>query len=109
MRSAILLLAVLVGSSAGAATFYKWTDAQGRTHFSSEPPPQNVKAERVQVGASERRNSSRRDLPEDEFRRLEAQAQRVQAPAQSAYRARRCEQARSSPTASEREIRRWCQ
>lgn len=44
---ACLALAVLATSAHAGSKFYKWTDAQGVTHYTAEPPPSTVK------GASE--------------------------------------------------------
>ena len=41
---AACLLAVTLASSAAAA-LYKWTDAQGRTVYSDQPPSTSVKSE----------------------------------------------------------------
>lgn len=40
LSSAILLAGLLLGTTVtvSAATIYKWVDAQGQTHFSSQPP-----------------------------------------------------------------------
>ncbi|MCP4005760.1 MAG: DUF4124 domain-containing protein [bacterium] len=35
----VLLATALCGSGASADEIYRWTDAQGRVHFSSTPPP----------------------------------------------------------------------
>jgi len=39
IRSALLLLAVSLASSAGAQHVYTWKDANGVTHASDNPPP----------------------------------------------------------------------
>jgi glutaredoxin len=44
----LLLLAVLVGSLPAGAGVYKWTDAQGRVHYSDDPPPE-AKAQQIKV------------------------------------------------------------
>lgn len=43
-------LGLLIATSpANAAKFYKWTDAEGATHYSADPPPDSVKASEVRV------------------------------------------------------------
>jgi glutaredoxin len=44
----LLLLAVLAGSLPAGAGVYKWTDAQGRVHYSDDPPPE-AKAQQIKV------------------------------------------------------------
>ena len=49
-RNRTLVAACLVaalGAMPAWATMYKWTDAQGRTVYSDQPPPTNVKSEQV--------------------------------------------------------------
>jgi hypothetical protein len=48
-----IVLATLAGSPAGAQV-YRWVDAEGVIHLSSEKPPAGVKAERINVGSSSR-------------------------------------------------------
>lgn len=55
---ACLALAVLATSAQAGSKFYKWTDAQGVTHYTAEPPPSTVK------GASEVKVRSQQ-LPEE--------------------------------------------
>ena len=43
-----LLLVLLVASLPAGAGVYKWTDAQGRVHYSDNPPPE-AKAQQVKV------------------------------------------------------------
>ena len=43
-----LLLVLLVASTPAGAGVYKWTDAQGRVHYSDSPPPE-AKAQQVKV------------------------------------------------------------
>jgi hypothetical protein len=44
----LLLLAMLAGSLRAGAGVYKWTDAQGRVHYSDDPPAE-AKAQQVKV------------------------------------------------------------
>jgi len=44
----ILLSALFLMGTAQAAALYKWTDEQGNVHY-SQSPPQNQKADRMQV------------------------------------------------------------
>ena len=48
------VFAFLMGISfAASAQIYRWTDANGRVHFSNTPPPQGVKAVVVDANAKE--------------------------------------------------------
>jgi hypothetical protein len=52
MRYCKLLLPLLLGPLTGLAQqepVYKWTDAEGRTHYGNQPPP-GVTAEPAQIG-----------------------------------------------------------
>ncbi|HET8731402.1 MAG TPA: DUF4124 domain-containing protein [Moraxellaceae bacterium] len=54
MKTATYCLAVLAlalgASTAEAAKFYKWTDAEGVTHYSADPPPEGkAKASEIRV------------------------------------------------------------
>lgn len=40
MRNALFVLPLLVASLSTQAEIYKWTDADGKVHFSDQPPPQ---------------------------------------------------------------------
>jgi glutaredoxin len=46
--SRFLLLALLIASTPASAGVYKWTDAQGRVHYSDNPPA-DAKAQQVKV------------------------------------------------------------
>jgi hypothetical protein len=48
MRNALLTLMLCASTVAGAATVYKWVDAQGVTHYSDQPHPGAVK---IEIGA----------------------------------------------------------
>jgi glutaredoxin len=48
MLRALLALALLAAATAPAQGLYRWSDAQGRIHYSSEPPP-GVKAAEVRA------------------------------------------------------------
>ncbi|WP_225444395.1 DUF4124 domain-containing protein [Pseudomarimonas arenosa] len=50
---AVGLAGCLALSAADAGEIYKWTDEQGRTHYSDQPPPESQK------------NVERRDLPSE--------------------------------------------
>lgn len=127
-----LLLLLLLCLPAQAATVYKWVDEQGRTHFSTEPPPRGQAAERIAVKRAPKepaRPAKAKPAAGGEFERLEAQAQQAQSKAETAYRRRKCGEARQArlqlETAAaaeaadaqrqtavkiaERDIRRWCE
>ena len=40
---ALLALALLLGAGSASAQLFKWVDANGKTHFSDQPPPQGAK------------------------------------------------------------------
>jgi hypothetical protein len=42
-RGAFLGLALLLCAGSASAQLYKWVDANGKTHFSDQPPPEGVK------------------------------------------------------------------
>lgn len=50
-RVALLGAIMMLSLGANAAKVYKWTDANGQTHFSSTPPP-DQSAEQVQMRGS---------------------------------------------------------
>ena len=52
MRIAVLIALALLSLPA-SAQIYKWTDANGKTHFSNVAPPQGVKATVVDPSAKE--------------------------------------------------------
>jgi len=56
----LLLLAAVLGALAAPAhaQIYRWTDAQGRTHFSSSPPPAGTKATVVDANPNENISST---------------------------------------------------
>jgi len=47
-RRLLLLLAMLALPLAAAADIYRWTDAQGKVHYSDSPPPE-AKAKQVKI------------------------------------------------------------
>jgi hypothetical protein len=48
MRKALLTLMLCASTAAGAATVYKWVDAQGVTHYSDQPHPG---AQKIEIGS----------------------------------------------------------
>jgi hypothetical protein len=54
--AALLLTASLLPCCALGDSVYRWTDAEGVIHISSEKPPAGVKAERIEVRASQSRS-----------------------------------------------------
>lgn len=62
--TAITAVLIAVAVSASAATFYKWVDAQGTTHY-GDSPPRGVNAKPVHTY-----NSASSDQP-DEIRKLD--------------------------------------
>jgi hypothetical protein len=45
LQAGLAVLAVLALAVPASAALYKWTDANGRTVYSDQPPPPNVKSE----------------------------------------------------------------
>ncbi|MCS6786113.1 MAG: DUF4124 domain-containing protein [Thiobacillaceae bacterium] len=95
-------LALLVAGPAAHAGVYKWTDAQGRVHYSDVPPPQQpvqtVNTGRSQEAeAAQARKALADKLLESELKRRQAQEQeegrRLDEQAQR-KRAESCRQAR---------------
>jgi hypothetical protein len=56
--SVLLLAACLVHAGSAVAQVYRWVDAEGVTHLSSEKPPPGVKAERIDIPGASKRSSS---------------------------------------------------
>jgi Domain of unknown function (DUF4124) len=56
-----VVAACLLGVAAGAAasSVYKWVDAAGVTHLSSDKPPAGIKYERVVLASTQRSSASR--------------------------------------------------
>lgn len=52
-RALATLVAVLLASPAALGQVYRWVDEDGVTHLSSEKPPREVKAERIDIKTSE--------------------------------------------------------
>lgn len=66
-----LVAPLLAAAPAEAAKFYKWTDAQGVTHYSADPPPASAnKASEVRVRS---RQSEEADAEQAEAAGSEAQ------------------------------------
>jgi glutaredoxin len=60
-RGAFLGLALLLCAGSASAQLYKWVDANGKTHFSDTPPPDNAKSTGTVKGANSATPAS--DLP----------------------------------------------
>ena len=52
MRQLLLVLFLLVPVLAWSDAVYRWTDAEGVIHISSEKPPKGVQAERIDIRSS---------------------------------------------------------
>lgn len=52
MRQLLLVLLLLVPVLAWSDAVYRWTDAEGVIHISSEKPPKGVQAERIDIRSS---------------------------------------------------------
>jgi hypothetical protein len=47
----VLIILFLLIPNLAAAQVYRWVDAAGTVHYSNEPPPQNVKATKLDIDA----------------------------------------------------------
>ena len=56
-RVALLLALAAHGVAAHADSVYRWVDAEGVIHISSEKPPRGVQAERIDVGTASGKHS----------------------------------------------------
>jgi len=56
--AAPVLLLALVAAPIAQAQVYRWVDAEGVTHLSSEKPPRGVQAERLDIPGTTRRSTS---------------------------------------------------
>lgn len=60
-----LAASLILAAAPAAAELYKWTDAEGKVHFSDQPPPPEIKApvtvkpRRPAVAAEKQRNCAR--------------------------------------------------
>lgn len=73
-----LALAALLACTCGAqaADFYRWTDAQGITHY-SDKPPQGVNAEKVK-GKKRRASDAAEEVAAEEAQASDPDAERCQ-------------------------------
>ena len=55
----LLAAGLVAGTPAGAATIYKWVDAAGTLHLSSEKPPPGVQYEKLSVASAPSQPASR--------------------------------------------------
>ena len=63
----VIYLVPLIISPTAFSEIYKWTDAQGKTHFSDHPPQEQVKSEEV----SSQLSPLNRDSSSDETKKLQ--------------------------------------
>jgi hypothetical protein len=100
------LLFLLLSTHTAHAGVYKWTDAQGRVHYSDTPPPRQ-EVQRVQTGktdeaaAAAARRSLADKLSESELKRKKAQedeAKRKAEEEKQRLKAERCVKAREQLT-----------
>jgi hypothetical protein len=96
-RSALCLVLTGLFALNAHAGVYKWTDAQGRVHYSDTPPP-GREAQRVQTGRSNEaeaaaaRKSLADKLTESELRRKKAQEEEERRKAEEAKQRAKAEQ-----------------
>jgi hypothetical protein len=58
IASVLLLASCLMHAGSSSAQVYRWVDADGVTHLSSEKPPPGVKAERIDIPGAKRSSST---------------------------------------------------
>jgi hypothetical protein len=100
MMARVLLALALAGffvATASAEDIYKWVDAQGRLHFSSQPP-KGVKAQKMVPRATKPAAAPaatwRQRLEQSNLRRLQTQQQERQDAKKQQQRTQRCLAAR---------------
>ena len=111
--SALSLLAVFCLVSPLQAEIYKWTDEQGRVHFSDKPPGKDTPQYQLRMPESpgstsppgtlseaERRSKQRKLMESLEADRLEKEQAEAKQKHQQAIRARNCQYARAELRAS---------
>jgi len=79
---AACLLAVTLASSAAAA-LYKWTDAQGRTVYSDQPPSTSVKSEQLRAPPPPANPNAAKELAQREAEYRKRQTEQTEAAAKS--------------------------
>lgn len=95
-RVALVLLLPVVTAAAGAERVYRWTDADGRIHFSDRPGAADAETVEIDpvapVGAVDpgRRRRTERLLEVLELERAERDAARAEAERKATDRAKRC-------------------
>jgi len=67
VRIVCTLLLILPFSASTSAEIYRWTDAQGKTHFSEHPPEEQVKSEEI----SSQLSPLNRDSSSEETKKLQ--------------------------------------
>ena len=101
-RIALAACCLLIASGMAAAATYKWTDAQGRTVYSDQPPPSaNVKTEQLRAPPPPANPNAAKELAEREAEYKKKQTDAAQAAtkaekarADDAKRAEACTQAK---------------
>jgi Skp family chaperone for outer membrane proteins len=103
-RTLLLLAACLLGAalaSSAAAALYKWTDAQGRTVYSDQPPSTSVKSEQLRAPPPPANPNAAKELAQREADYRKRQTENAEAAAKSekeredgAKRAEACAQAK---------------
>ena len=102
MRIALAACCLLTASGMATAATYKWTDAQGRTVYSDQPPPSaNVKTEQLRPPPPPANPNAAKELADREAEDKKKQADAAQAAAKAqkaraddAKRADACAQAK---------------
>ncbi|MGA8033568.1 MAG: DUF4124 domain-containing protein [Casimicrobiaceae bacterium] len=99
----LLFVLALTCAGAAAAALYKWTDAQGRTVYSDQPPPSDVKSRQLPPAPPPANPNAAKELAQQEaaFRKRQADQDQTLAKADKAraadeQRRQGCAQAESN-------------
>jgi Domain of unknown function (DUF4124) len=110
LRTTVLALALAGAfvSAADAQTLYRWTDAEGKVHYTDTPPPNSAKASRTVTTDSAADQKAAENLKEQNDAIVKRTAERNKTPAErerekkEEERRSRCAQLSSVVTALER-------
>src|SRR6476661_2816993 len=82
-RLVVACLVAALGAMPALAATYKWTDAQGRTVYSDQPPPTSVKSEQVRPPPPPANPNAAKELAQREADYRKRQADAADAAAKS--------------------------
>ena len=102
----IAVVAALLGAAPANAALYKWTDATGRVVYSDQPPPGNVKVERLNAppppanpNAVKELAAKEADLKKAKQLRAEEETKTTKARVDANMRRQECQRARGQAIA----------